>query len=143
MLPLFLLLFLTDPVDAGLGNASDRCERGSEIVRQRVLATRLDDRSWSTFRAVAQARLVRNLDPFPDWFLCPDPIAATRELESDRKTRAALRRAGLSAEQYLTIGWAVGVAQFVEEFALEPDPRLEHNRDFVRRRKKDIDALGR
>lgn len=110
-------------------------------VERAATSRRIDAADWAAFRAVARRRSARGLEIIPNMAACPDLKNDAAELNTDESTLRMMRKAGISASDYLDVGWALLVASDPEFFAIRGDPVVAANAAFIAGRRAQVLSL--
>lgn len=117
------------------------CSAQMGDVEYAATTRRITTGDWQAFRRVAQLRLKSGKDALPEMIGCPDLDHSGAELRADAATRSSLRRAGISAGDYMQIGWALLVADDPESFGVRSTPAVVANITFVGQHRFEVDSL--
>lgn len=114
LLTLGLLIFF------GQTSSSDRtllCDSGSKEVERTVAKTALTVQRIEGFAAVARARQKEGVDALPGLTGCPSIAGAARDVAADTISTNMLQAHGLTAKDYVAIGWTILIALNPDDFA--------------------------
>lgn len=120
------------------------CVSGSKEVERTVDKTSLTVHRIDGFEAVARARQKRGKDALPGLIGCPSIAVAASEIAADSIAVNVLQAYGLTAKDYVAIGWTILIAlnqdDFADSFKLD-QKLLVHNVSIVRSKKAQLEIL--
>lgn len=100
--------------------SSPKCAESVARLESSLPSVRLTDNNLRKFEMIALDRKKRKIDIFPDDLMCSSVRDASNELMQDDPTRKTLAENGLSAEEYILLGWAMIIATDDGFFDLDP-----------------------